>query len=232
MNPIRIAILALGAICGIWWGVEKNVTMRLQAQLKGLRDQGNELTKLHKEHDRLVHLESQATDSLQLAGVYSSFNKEEPSNLSATALGSLKPGIWAPANEWKDCGRASPESAIETVLWAASGGNLDSLKASLYFGNEARSKAETVLADLPEGTRRQYATPEDLLALIVAGSVPLDSALLVARQQNGTNDVTEYLRLKDSQGRSRQVFLSLRNGPDGWRLSVPANTLEAIARIP
>lgn len=68
------------------------------------------------------------------------------------------------------------------------------------------------------------------MALIVAGNIPLDSALLAARQQNGANDVTEYLRLKDAQGQSRQVFLSLRNGPDGWRLSVPANTLEPLAK--
>jgi hypothetical protein len=142
----------------------------------------------------------------------------------------MKPGVWAAANEWKDCGRATPESATETMLWAASGGNLEALKASLYFGDETRSRAESVLAMLPESSREKFATPEDLLSEIVAGNMPLDSALLAARQLNGANEVTEYLRLKDSQGSSRQVFLSLRNGPDGWRLSVPPNTLESIAK--
>jgi len=228
---MRSTLLALSALLGVWWGVERSATIRLQAQLKELRDREAELSNLHKAHDRLTRLASQEPQSSRLADVASPTNAAQPGDSGKSSAGSMKPGIWAPAGGWRNCGRATPESTIETVLWAASGGDLDSLKASLFIGDEARSKAASVLANLPDGSQRQFATPEDLLALIVAGNIPLDSALLAARQQNGSNDVTEYLRLKDAQGRSRQVFLSLRNGPDGWRLSVPANVLEPIARV-
>jgi hypothetical protein len=228
---VRATLLALSALIGVCWGFEKSATIRLQAQLKELRDQEAELNNLHKARDLLTRIASQAPQSSRSAGAVAPTNAARPADSGETPAGSMKPGTWAPAGGWKNCGRATPESAIETVLWAASGGDLDTLKASLFIGDEARSKAESVLANLPDGLRHQFATPEDLLALIVAGNIPLDSALLAARQQNGTNDVTEYLRLKDAQGRSRQVFLSLRNGPDGWRLSVPANALEPIARV-
>jgi hypothetical protein len=47
------------------------------------------------------------------------------------------------------------------------------------------------------------------MALLVAGNVPLDSAQVVAKQINQDGQVIEYLRLKDSDGRTRPVFLTL-----------------------
>lgn len=221
----------MGGICGIWWGFEKSATTRLQARWDDVRTRGDEWTRLQKEHERLIHLKSLAIEARRLAGTRGTLVAVNPGESSAEPPGSLKTGTWAPSTDWRNCGRSSPESAVETALWAASGGDLNTLKESLYLGDEARSKAEAILANLPDDARRQYASPEDLLALIVAGNVPLDSALIVARQQNEADDVTEYVRLRDSQGRTRQVFLSLRKGQDGWRLSVPANTLAPIAKV-
>ena len=48
-----------------------------------------------------------------------------------------------------------------------------------------------------------FASPEDLLALLVAGNEPLDSTQVVAKQINQDGQVIEYLRLKNSDGRTR-----------------------------
>ena len=68
------------------------------------------------------------------------------------------------------------------------------------------------------------------MALLVAGNVPLDSAQMVAKQINQDGQVIEYLRLKDSDGRTRQVFLTLQKLSDSWRLTVPAFALDPIAQ--
>jgi len=68
------------------------------------------------------------------------------------------------------------------------------------------------------------------VAVIVAGSLPLDSAQLVARQQNQDDQAIEYLRLKDSSGITRQVFLSLQKSTDGWKLIVPPSAIEPVAK--
>ena len=68
------------------------------------------------------------------------------------------------------------------------------------------------------------------MALLVAGNVPLDSAQVVAKQINQDGQVIEYLRLKDSDGRTRQVFLTLQRLSDSWRLTVPASALDPIAQ--
>jgi hypothetical protein len=140
----------------------------------------------------------------------------------------LRIGGWAAPGDWRPCGNATPDAAIESTLYAAAHGDLNSLKATLEFDGDALAKAESILADLPESSRRQYASPEDLLAVIVAGSVPLNSAQLVARQEDGSGHVTEYLRLKNAEGATRQVCISLHQGPDGWRLSIPANVTDQI----
>ena len=70
------------------------------------------------------------------------------------------------------------------------------------------------------------------MGVVVSGSVPLDSAQLVARQQNREGQVTEYLRLKDPSGRTQQVYLQLQQAPDGWQLMVPKSAIEQVERAP
>jgi len=118
------------------------------------------------------------------------------------------------------------------VLWAASGGDLDVLKETLSINDETRAKAEEMLMTLPGAARSQYPTPEDLLAVVVAGNVPLDKVQLVARQQIDADHVTEYLRLKNADGITRQVYLSLDQSPDGWRLVVPSSVVEQLGSGP
>ena len=95
---------------------------------------------------------------------------------------------------------------------------------------DTQSKAADLLASLPASSNQRFASPEDLMALLVAGNVPLDSAQVAAKQINQDGQVIEYLRLKDSDGRTRQIFLPLRNFSDSWRLTVPASALDTIAQ--
>ncbi len=117
------------------------------------------------------------------------------------------------------------------MLWAAAGGDLGALKDALALSPDARSKAAEAWTTLPKASQ-QYATPQDLAAGVVAANVPMDSAQVVARQQSREEQVTEYLRLKDSSGQTRQVYLSLQKAPDGWKLVVPVNAFDGIERDP
>jgi hypothetical protein len=116
------------------------------------------------------------------------------------------------------------------MLWAAAGGDLAALKETLEFDETSRAKGATILAGLPESSRRQYASPDDLLALVLAGNIPLESAQFVARQQISGDEYTEYVRLKDPAGVTRQVHLTLRRSPDGWKLRVPPAAVDSIAQ--
>jgi hypothetical protein len=116
------------------------------------------------------------------------------------------------------------------MLWAAAGGDLSTLKNTLALAPDTQSKAADLLASLPPADSQPYASPEDLMALLVAGDVPLDSAQVVAKQINQDGQVIEYLRLKDSVGRTRPVFLALQKVSDSWKLTVPVSVLDQVAQ--
>jgi hypothetical protein len=221
----------LCATAGAYWGIERHTTSELRERLEAIRDQRYELTRLRQERNRLLRLQPgpgepqqygvEVHPSGQDAGIV-----DEQSDAKTV---SLKPGLWASASTWRNQGRATPEAAVETMLWAAAGGDVTSMKDTLVLDRDARLKANEILADLAS-TPRQFASVEDLAALVVAGKVPLDSAQIVARQQNQDDQVTEYLRLKNAKGQTRQVFLSLVRAPGGWQLVVPGSALEEFGR--
>jgi hypothetical protein len=220
-----VILLAWGAASGICWAVERHTTGQLQQQLDETKDRAGEIARLRTEHDRLLGLQGAEMDPRTARGRASAIDSvpEGPAYDGATTL---RPGSWAPASAWRNQGRATPEAAVETMLWAAAGGDLKTLKDTLVLAPDAQSKAANLLARLPSAPGEPLASPEDLMALLVAGNVPLDSAQVVARQISGDGQVVEYLRLKDSGGRTRQVYLALQKASDAWTLTVPASALE------
>jgi hypothetical protein len=237
MKFARISIFVVAAVSGVVWGIERNTTTRLRLTLDGVHEHDRTYAQLHSDHDDLIQFAPNADELASLRpkvlsrGSVASVASGSPARKKAEDR-ALRPGFWAPAAAWKNRGRASPEEAVETMLWAASGGDLDALKETLSINDETRAKAENMLTTLPGAARSQYATPEDLLAVVIAGNVPLDSAQVVARQQNDADHVTEYLRLKNADGITRQVYLSLYQSPDGWRLVVPSSVVEQLGRGP
>lgn len=229
MRLSQAFLFVCSAALGIYWAVERHTTVQLQQQLATIKDRGEEIARLHREYDRLIGLRQA---EISLGAVHDVGRQRAPDtdrNLNDQGI-SLRPGTWTPAAAWKDQGHATPEAAVETMLWAAAGGDLSALKNTLALAPDTRSKAADLLASLPPAARQTYVSPDDLMALLVAGNVPLDSAQVVAKQINQNGQVIEYLRLKDSDGRTRQVFLPLQKVSEGWRLTVPASALDTIAQ--
>ncbi|MBI2512550.1 MAG: hypothetical protein HYV96_11255 [Opitutae bacterium] len=133
------------------------------------------------------------------------------------------------AAQWQNRGLATPENALETVLWSAAGGDLDALKTALQFDAAGRSEAETVLAGLPTTARETYRTPEGLVTLFIAGDAPLGSLTVLSRQDTGPNTALAYAALTDTGGAIRQVCLSFTRDGDRWRLVVPPNAVRKVA---
>lgn len=227
------SLLAFGvsAALGIYWGVERHTAALLQIQLDAARDRHGEIDRLRQEHSRLLQLQPSKDELVHLRAELqkarqSGHGSDDEGNPRA---GSLRPGIWASASTWKNQGKATPEAALETMLWASSCGNVASLKDVLVLEPETRIKAAEMIPHLRDPSQQLYASPEGLLAVVIAGSVPLDSAQVVARQQNQNGQVIEYLRLKDSNGNTRQVYISLQKTTDGWQLDVPPSAIDQIS---
>jgi len=228
---IPALLVMAGAASGIYWGFERHDADLLQRRLDASADRQDDVDRRRREHDRLLRLQPAAGELERLrAEVRRATQPGRSAEPSASPLPeSLRPGFWASASAWRDRGRATPEAALETMLWAASGGDIPALKDMLVLSPETRALAADIIRGLQGSSRQHYADPEDLVADLVAGNLPLDSAQLVARQQNQDDQAIEYLRLKDSRGATRLVFLSLQKGADGWKLTVPVSAVETVA---
>ncbi len=134
------------------------------------------------------------------------------------------------AEQWQNRGYTTPENALETVLWAAAGGDLDTLKTALQFDAFGRAEAESLLARMPATTRETYRTPEGLMTLFIAGDAPLGSLNVLSRQDTGPSTALAYAALTDANGTIRQTCLSFVRDGDRWRLVVPANAVGKVAQ--
>ena len=132
------------------------------------------------------------------------------------------------ANFWKNAGEATPVSAFQTALWAGAGGDVEKLASLLAFDDEARIKAEAIFANLPPNLQQELATPQQLIALLVAKDIPLGSARILTRSGTPT-EAKISAKLLDAEGKSKTVNLSLRTDANKWRFVVSGKTIERYA---
>ena len=142
---------------------------------------------------------------------------------------SLADGV-IPAAEWKNAGTATPDAALESVLWSAAGGDVEALAGLLRFDAEARAKAEGMFARLPPNLQNELGTPERLVALLTAKDVPLGAAQIV-----GTLPLPRETRLTTqltgTDGKMKTVVFSLGSDEGRWHLVVPGSVVEKYATL-
>lgn len=134
-------------------------------------------------------------------------------------------------NFLRNAGRATPAAALETALWAATGGDVDMLANTLVLDPEARTKAEQILAALPAATRSQYRTAEHLVAALTVKDIPLNGLFIMAPKKEDPTGTRILARMPTQDGKSRTVAISLRQNGDEWRLVVPPGAVEKYGRM-
>ena len=177
---------------------------RLRAEIRALRVQTTELSRLMP------------------AG------SKPPVARTSTALASPM----VPASGWKDAGRSTPEATVETVLFAAMGGDLDTLAQALVFNDAIKAQAATWFEGLSETTRRDYGTPEKVIALMMAKDAgSLAGMQILGQREDGADNVVVRVRIGDDQGKTKDDKFEMRRSSDGWRLLVPDKAVEKYARM-
>ena len=136
-----------------------------------------------------------------------------------------------PANAWKNAGKGTPEATTETILWAAVGGEVDTLAQALTFTASAREKADTWFAGLSENTRQQYGSPEKVIALMIArDAAALTGMQVLGQKEVSVDDVGMRVRFASDQGKVKDESFLMHRSADGWRMVLPDSTVEKFAR--
>ena len=136
-----------------------------------------------------------------------------------------------PVGSLKNAGKGSPELAMETLLWSATGGEVDALATTLTFTDTARARADAWFASLSESTRQQYGSPEKLIALMIAK----DAASVTGTQVLGRKDITGdevgmRVRFASDAGKTKDESFLLRRSTDGWRMVLPDQAVDRFAK--
>lgn len=147
----------------------------------------------------------------------------------AAPPGGAAPVDFRPANAWKNAGRDTPEAALESFLWAADGGELDVLAATIVLDPAAREKATALLARLPPAVRAQYDTPEKFVALFLARDTDARAMQVLGENKLGEDRLVNLRLLKDD-GKTKDEGYQFRRTSDGWRLVVPAKMVDKFGK--
>lgn len=248
----RLASLAAMVVVGAIWFHERTTAAELTNRLAALHRQAGKLPGLQAEREQLreqlATAGSIAEEAPAATGNSEAHRAEAPVESTVFVMGE-----WTPATAWQNEGRSTPLATMATLLWAAAGGDLATLKTALLFNDEARAKALALFDTLPPVTRSLYATPEDFVASATIKNIPLTTAQLSWFHQTDADQaiIGVQLAARESrveasapslepaavgappilvdQNRNRLTVLTLRRLSDGWRVVVPATAIDRIA---
>jgi len=193
-----------------------------------------ELEHLRADHAAVVHLRSEVDALKAKEQVPAEMSRSESVALAVESSADAM----IPAHDWKNVGRATPAAAVQTALWAAAGGDLNTLSGMVNLNAESQAKVEAALAGLPDQIRASLGTPERMMAMLAMKDLPLSSmqAMQVSAPLEGPGisvnpDVAVVLlKLQSADGATKSTKLTLRQGSTGWGFDVSSDVVDKYLR--
>lgn len=242
-NALRWTLIAgLAAVLALTLWARASLTARLQHEVEQSRGEQREVTRLRAEHERLASAQPSAAEIDAQRADHEAMEriKTEIATMRARlavapianpVLNRARPTVPPPlaADQWKNAGRATPAATLETALWAASGGDLDTLAGLLSLDARSREKAQTLFNGLPAAAQKEYRSSERLLALLATQDVPTGSMQIIGQMSLAHDQVALRVRLQDVDGAAKFTSLRLQHAKDEWQLIVPEKAVDRYA---
>lgn len=226
MNKTIVGVtsaLAVAATIGLV--VQHKSNFQLRAQIERLRSQSKTEVNLRMRRERLANTLSNPSTNVGPTGVVTMQKGSLP------ATGGL-PGAGMIAREtWADVGLATPAAAYETALWAVREQDLDALAKTFVFRQDDREKLAALIATLPEDARAKYASPEQVMALMISTGPEVEAFQILSETQQGPNTVVAQVQLQLASGSSLEGPIVFQGGADGWQLLLPQGEVAGAIRF-
>jgi len=174
-------------------------------------------SELKEVRQRVAELEKQAADRREA-------RLAEEARTAASRDPEASP---VPMENFTDVGQATPQTTMQSAVWAAMKGNDARLGELVVFGPGGREAANQWMAEMPEPLRQQYPSPEKLIfnlfSMVITGHRTLQ--IMGVDFPSGTNAVIN-IRF-DDQVRAPAAPLPMQLGPQGWQLTIPAAMIQS-----
>lgn len=205
--------------------------------LDGERQRHLELQRLANENLRLRSAQTNAPENgrLEQGGAEASRLRARLAQLQQAAANSptaIDRGPTVAAANWVYAGSESPDAAIESVLWAASHGDVDHLSGLLAFEPDVRARVDALFSQLPAASQQDYGSPERVVATLLAGSFPKDaSAMTIQGGSAQGQDASVAVSVDHSDGPTKNNVVKFHRTADGWQLVVPSSVMASCEKI-
>jgi len=247
-----VVIVAAAVAMAFAW--RSSLTEGLRTEVMIERGRESESQRLRLEHARLLRMQADEAEVERLRADRAALPRlraemdslrQEAEKLEAEAAAPVapSPSPWRPAGAWRNVGRATPAAALETALWAAVGGDIETLATTISLDERALATAIAVMDRLPADVRQQYGSPEEFVALLTARDVPMEARLRFDTERPLGETEVELRVLLDSeapapagaQKKGRRMVqgkeLMLRRLGSDWKLLVPAAAVEKYGQL-
>ena len=228
MSNIKIGVTAVTALViagSIGVELRANRTLKDELQAIGPAD----VVGLRKESAKLVtELDRHAATNPAVAEI--AYLQSRAATLRGRPAGVLDSSL-KPASAHQNVGRATPQAAHETLVWALLARDLDALGSFVTFADDSDAARAEFMAQFSEAIRARYRTPERLCAAAVLGTdgqttgVRADDAFqfLGVDDHVGGDGVRfgqERMRVwaRRADGKEQEVALRLQATPAGYAL--------------
>jgi hypothetical protein len=136
-----------------------------------------------------------------------------------------------PAGELRNFGRATPEAGVATAIWAAIGGEVETLTDALMFSPELKEKADAWFAGLPEQIQKDHRSPERAIASVLAREAgALGSLQVLGRNETSPDEVVVRARFETLEGKTKEENFLMRRMAGGWGMELPDDFVKKLAR--
>ncbi len=218
--------------------------LELNREIVALRQQNDHVAQLQQAHQQLTAAEPPAAELERLRADHAAISRlrAEIDGLNAritaaqqeSATERFEVGSKVPAADWKNAGNATSRATLETILWAAAGGDITTFAQHLLVPEgPARQQAITLLESLPAALRAQYGTPERLVAFLAVKDVPFGAAEVIAWDaiQAPPSTVQVQVQLSAGDGVTKDLLLRFSPQGAGWKLVVPGTAIGRYSRM-
>lgn len=246
-NALRWMLIAgLTAVLSLTLWARAALTARLQHEVELSRAEQHEVAQLRIEHQQLAAVQPSAADMDRLRADHDAMEQMEAEAMTMRArlartsvtdpVSSRTPPATPPppalsADQWKNAGRSTPAATLETALWAASGGDLDTLAGMLSLDAHSHEKAQALFNALPPSAQNKYGSAERLVALLAMQDVPTESLQIIGEMGIARDQVALRVRLQDVDGAAKFTSLRLQRAGNEWQLVVPEKAVDRYAAI-
>jgi RNA polymerase sigma factor (sigma-70 family) len=226
--------LLLAGMLGV--ALQQRAHAGLRDDLVSVRQQSREVARLRAENERLnrpaVATNDREGDELAKLRAETDALKKQ---IAAAASIPLAPGM-VPSSAWKNVGRATPGAALETLLWAAENGDIQTTGKMVGFDPLVRLQADAIYGEMPDVLRKagEVTSVEEMVGLAWTVGAQLAGAQLGAalppprKTSDQPDDLTLFVHLQKADGTLCIEQMKFHRTDDGWQWMLSHRNLDFV----